>query len=73
MTPEEGIAGKFIHTAKDEDGRLLDISFINDDKFNFAFDIVDELGKTRPDKVATLHIAKDGTTERRITFRDMMV
>ncbi len=73
MTPEEGIAGKFIHTAKDEDGRLLDISFINDDKFNFAFDIVDELGKTRPDKVAMLHIAKDGTTERRITFRDMMV
>ncbi len=73
MTHEGGIAGKFIHTAKDEDGRLLDISFINDDKFNFAFDIVDELGKTRPDKVAMLHIAKDGTTERRITFRDMMV
>ena len=53
-----------------EDGRLTAISFRDQEKFNFAFDVVDELGKTKPEKLAMLHVAEDGT-ERRFTFRDI--
>ena len=53
-----------------EDGKLTAIAFQNEDKFNFAFDIIDELGRSKPDKLAMLHIAQDGT-ERRFTFQDM--
>lgn len=70
--PEDGIAGKYISTAKDENGVLSGIEFHNDEHFNFAYDVVDVLGKTKPDKLAMLHISNDGK-ERRITFRDMMV
>ena len=53
-----------------EDGILKAISFKDEEKFNFAFDVVDELGKTKPEKLAMLHVAEDGT-ERRFTFRDI--
>ena len=53
-----------------EDGKLTAIDFQNEDKFNFAFDVIDELGRNKPEKLAMLHIALDGT-ERRFTFRDM--
>ncbi len=53
-----------------EDGKLKAISFKNEDSFNFAFDIVDELGKNKPEKLAMLHISEDGT-ERRFTFQDI--
>ena len=53
-----------------EEGRLTGISFQNEEKFNFAFDVVDKLGDTQPDKLAMLHISEDGT-ERRLTFKDM--
>lgn len=70
--PEAGLAGKYVLTAKDENGLLKDIKFQNDEHFNFAYDVVDVLGKTKPDKLAMLHISNEGK-ERRITFRDMMV
>ena len=53
-----------------EDGRLTAISFRDEEKFNFAFDIVDELGRSKPEKLAMLHLSEDGT-ERRFTFQDM--
>ena len=53
-----------------EDGKLTAIDFQNEDKFNFAFDVIDELGRNKPEKLAMLHISQDGT-ERRFTFRDM--
>ena len=59
----------FIDT-KVEDGKLSAISFHNEDKFNFAFDIVDGLGTSKPEKLAMLHLSEDGT-ERRFTFQDM--
>ena len=65
-----GIAAEFVDTVTDENGVLREITFKNENKFNFAFDVVDELGRTKPDKLAMLHIAEDGT-ERRFTFRDM--
>ena len=53
-----------------EDGLITGISFKGEEQFNFAFDIVDELGTTKPDKLAMLHISED-MTERRFTFQDM--
>ena len=52
------------------DGLLTAISFKNEEKFNFAFDIVDALGTTKPEKLAMLHVSEDGT-ERRFTFQDI--
>ena len=53
-----------------EDGLLKKISFNHTESFNFAFDIIDELGTTKPEKLAMLHISENGT-ERRFTFQDM--
>ena len=60
---------KFI-TPTVENGKLTKIDFQNEDKFNFAFDVIDELGNTKPDKLAMLHVSED-MTERRFTFLDM--
>ena len=60
---------KFIDR-KVEDDLLTEISFKGEEKFNFAFDIIDTLGREQPEKLAMLHLSDDGT-ERRFTFRDM--
>ncbi|MCI8526553.1 MAG: AMP-binding protein [Oscillospiraceae bacterium] len=61
---------EFIHTAEDERGALQRLEFVNDDHYNFAFDTVDKLGRTYPDKLAMLHV--DGNLqERRFTFKDI--
>ena len=54
-----------------EDGKLTAIAFQNEEKFNFAFDVVDALGTEKPEKLAMLHLTEDGQ-ERRFTFKDMM-
>ncbi len=54
----------------EENGVLTKIAFQNEEKFNFAFDVVDELGRRKPEKLAMLHVSEDGT-ERRFTFQDM--
>ncbi len=64
------ICDKFIKTVEDENGVCTGISFENEDKFNFAFDVVDEIGRQYPEKLAMLHIADD-LTERRFTFKDI--
>ncbi len=61
---------KYITVEKNDKGTPTKIEFKNIDKFNFAFDIVDELGKKDPDKLAMLHISKD-KTERRFTFAEI--
>ncbi len=53
-----------------EDGLLKSISFKGEEHFNFAFDVVDALGTTQPDKLAMLHLSENGT-ERRFTFQDL--
>ena len=53
-----------------EDGKLTAIAFKDEEKFNFAFDVVDALGRSKPDKLAMVHVAED-MTERRFTFQDM--
>ena len=54
----------------EENGVLKKIEFKNENKFNFAFDVVDELGRRKPNKLAMLHVSEDGS-ERKFTFEDM--
>ncbi len=67
---KDRIYREFIDVTEDEQGTPTSITFKNEDKFNFAFDLVDKLSEREPDKLAMLHIAKD-KTERRFTFTDM--
>ena len=67
---ENLVCDKFIKTTVDENGVCNSITFENEDKFNFAFDIVDELGRMYPEKLAMLHISND-LEERRFTFKEM--
>ena len=60
----------FILPTENEKGGLEKIAFQNEESFNFAFDVVDKLGREKPDRLAMLHVASD-MTERRITFQDM--
>lgn len=66
----ETVSDPFVKTELDENSVLKSISFNNADKFNFAFDIVDEIAKKSPDKLAMLHLTKD-KQERRFSFGDM--
>ncbi len=61
---------KYIDVVKNDKGTPTSITFKNTDKFNFAFDLVDEVAKKDPDKMCMLHISRDGV-ERRFTFTDM--
>ncbi len=73
LQPETDTQPRIYHnfiTPTTENGKLTKIAFQNEEKFNFAFDVVDALGESKPQKLAMLHIAKDGT-ERRFTFQDM--
>ncbi len=61
---------KFIETEENDAGTPVSIKFKNEDKFNFAFDIVDEIAKKEPDKVALVHISNE--KEKNVfTFRDI--
>ncbi|MBO4422791.1 MAG: AMP-binding protein [Clostridia bacterium] len=63
-------AANFIDTQTDKEGILNGIAFKNEDRFNFAFDIVDAIADRTPDKLAMLHLSAD-KTERRFTFSDI--
>ncbi len=62
---------EYIDVDFNENGTPISMKFKNIDNFNFAFDLVDRLAKREPDKLAMLHISRDGT-ERRFTFTDIM-
>ena len=64
------IVRKFIDVIEDANGCLMHIHFRGIDRFNFAFDIVDEIAAKYPDKLAMLHVS-DHFTERRFTFKDI--
>ncbi len=67
----ERIWNRFADVELNENGTPTSIKFKNEDKFNFAFDVVDALGTDKPDKLAMMYVAKDGVTEKRLTFKDM--
>ncbi len=64
------VAQSFIEVEEDANGALQHIAFKNMENFNFAFDIVDEIARRDPERLAMLHVS-DFFTERRFTFKDM--
>ncbi len=60
----------FVIPQENEKGVLEAISFKNEEKFNFAFDVIDKMGREQPDKLAMLHIDID-KNERRFTFGEL--
>ncbi len=64
------VADNFVDTTEDENGVLQTIKFKNEDKFNFGFDVVDEVARKYPDKLAMVHVSND-KEERRFTFSDI--
>ena len=64
------VCAEFVDTVEDENGYPLSINFKNEERFNFAFDVVDALAKREPEKLAMIHIDKN-KTERKFTFNDM--
>ncbi len=60
----------YVIPTENEKGGLEAIAFRNTDHFNFAYDILDRLADTQPNKLAMLHLSND-RTERRFTFRDI--
>ncbi len=64
------VADDFIETTVNEKGVLKSINFKNEDKFNFAFDVVDQLADTKPDKKAMVWISNK-KKEYTFTFADL--
>ncbi|MCQ2558213.1 MAG: AMP-binding protein [Oscillospiraceae bacterium] len=69
--PDENLICKqWVKPTEDKEGKLVAMRFENTEKFNFAFDIVDEIARREPDKLAMLHIANN-FTEKRFTFKEI--
>ena len=68
---ENRVYSKWISVEKDLNGTPTKVEFKNEESFNFAFDVVDELGHQKPHKLAMLHLDKN-KKERRFTFKDIM-
>ena len=66
----ESVADPFIETTLDENGILKEIQFKNEENFNFGFDIVDEIARREPERLAMPHVDKH-KVERRFTFGDI--
>ena len=67
---EKLIYENFVAPQEDDKGLVTSLSFHNTENFNFAFDIVDEMAKQKPDKLAMLHLDRFGN-ERRFSFRQI--
>ena len=67
---EKLIYENFVTPHEDDKGLVTSLSFHNTENFNFAFDIVDEMAKQKPDKLAMLHLDRFGN-ERRFSFRQI--
>ena len=67
--PANHLAERFIECIE-ENGRLKEIRFHNEEQYNFAYDTVDAVAAKTPDKVALLHLDRD-KNERRFTYRDI--
>ncbi len=67
---------KFVGASRDDFISLKDAQknyrLTYKDNYNFAYDVLDVLGKTKPDKLAMLWLSKD-KEEKRFTFHDIMV
>ncbi len=60
----------FVDTKINSKGELKKIKFKNEDNFNFAYDVVDKLGETKPEKECMIYVDKNHG-ERRFSYKDM--
>ena len=68
---DDRIYRKFVRETLDADGYLQDIQFNIPDNFNFGYDVVDELARKAPDKLAMQWVNPANGEERRFTFGDI--
>ena len=61
---------KYVETTVNENGIVNSVKFKNDERFNFAFDIVDAIATKNPDKTAMIHLSEDKTS-RSFSFKEM--
>lgn len=61
---------RFVKEELDDEGRLLKFELDLKDNFNFSYDVVDELARIQPDKLAILWVGDDGT-EMRFSYKDL--
>ncbi len=64
------VVSNFIETQTDENGVIEQISFKNEDKFNFAFDCVDKIAQREPDRRAMVWVGNNKNSHT-FTFGDM--
>ncbi len=67
---KERVWKKFVDYEVNENGTPTKVTFKNEDKFNFGFDVIDEISYKDPEKLAMIHVSND-KTERRFTFTDI--
>ncbi|MBR7040707.1 MAG: AMP-binding protein [Clostridia bacterium] len=67
---EKLIYDSYVSTKETPEGLPTELSYKNIDSFNFAFDIVDVLGNTKPGKLALLHLDRE-KHETLFTFKQM--
>ena len=74
LPPAEGegelLCNRFVRAECNEAGTPEKLLLHDTEHFNFAFDIVDELGRQFPEKTAMIHVSED-LTERTFTFKDI--
>jgi acetyl-CoA synthetase len=61
---------QYLNETLDERGNPVRVTFNVPERFNFAYDVVDKLGKETPDRRAMLWVSNDGD-ERTYTFSDI--
>lgn len=60
----------FIKVTTDAQGIPDSVKFVNADSYNFAFDTIDKIAETDPDKEAIIYVSDD-FQEKRITYSDL--
>ncbi len=64
------ISAEFITVTKNERGTPTGITFKNTERYNFAYDTVERLAETKPDKLALIHLDREKNVLRR-TFGEL--
>ena len=67
---KERVYHNFVDYEVNEHGTPTKVEFKNTDRFNFGFDVIDEISYRDPEKLAMIYISQD-KTERRFTFTDV--
>ncbi|MGN1098010.1 MAG: AMP-binding protein, partial [Clostridia bacterium] len=70
MEKQGYIYENFVDYTLDENGVLKELNYINEDNFNFAFDVVDALAEKCPDKTALIYVSNEKEC-RRFTFKEV--